>query len=262
MHTDKGFEDSAIISQDLSEKMASEIVLQVDVLMDAKDIDIQCVEIGKALHEGEVIMSYRAALEDQDATDIINKMVQKNAGSDSKELMDEIGKIKVKSKVTGKLQDIKVYSTIPTSEMSKSLASFVNKYNSPVDKMKSKLSKLGIDGSQYGTSGVLPPVGKLKHCEGKVLVEFYIKYHDKMSVGDKLVYFSALKGVVKEIFPEGKEPYSEYRPDEKVHSFLPVGSINARMVSSVLTLGSINKILIELDRHVKDIMGVKWDPNL
>lgn len=261
MHTDKGFEDSAIISQDLSKKMASEIVLQVDVLMDAKDIDIQCVEVGKELHEGEVVMSYRAALEDQDATDIINKMVQKNAGSDSKELMDEIGKIKVKSKVTGKLQDIKVYSTIPTSEMSKSLASFVNKYNGPVDKMKSKLSKLGIDGSQYGTSGVLPPVGKLKHCEGKVLVEFYIKYHDKMSVGDKLVYFSALKGVVKEIFPEGKEPYSEYRPEEKVHSFLPVGSINARMVSSVLTLGSINKVLIELDRHVKDIMGVKWDPN-
>lgn len=261
MHTDKGFEDSAIISQDLSKKMASEIVLQVDVLMDAKDIDIQCVEVGKELHEGEVIMSYRAALEDQDATDIINKMVQKNAGSDSKELMDEIGKIKVKSKVTGKLQDIKVYSTIPTSEMSKSLASFVNKYNGPVDKMKSNLSKLGIDGSQYGTSGVLPPVGKLKHCEGKVLVEFYIKYHDKMSVGDKLVYFSALKGVVKEIFPEGKEPYSEYRPEEKVHSFLPVGSINARMVTSVLTHGSINKVLIELDRHVKDIMGVKWDPN-
>ena len=261
MHTDKGFEDSAIISQSLSEKMASEIVLQVDVLMDAKDIDIQCVEVGKQLHEGEVIMSYRAALEDQDATDIINKMVQKNAGSDSKELMDEIGKIKVKSKVTGKLQDIKVYSTIPTSEMSKSLASFVNKYNGPVDKMKSKLGKLGIDGSQYGTSGVLPPVGKLKHCEGKVLVEFYIKYYDKMSVGDKLVYFSALKGVVKEIFPEGKEPYSEYRPDEKVHSFLPVGSINARMVTSVLTLGAINKVLIELDRHVKDIMGVKWDPN-
>ena len=261
MHTDKGFEDSAIISQSLSEKMASEIVLQVDVLMDAKDIDIQCVEVGKQLHEGEVIMSYRAALEDQDATDIINKMVQKNAGSDSKELMDEIGKIKVKSKVTGKLQDIKVYSTIPTSEMSKSLASFVNKYNGPVDKMKSKLGKLGIDGSQYGTSGVLPPVGKLKHCEGKVLVEFYIKYYDKMSVGDKLVYFSALKGVVKEIFPEGKEPYSEYRPDEKVHSFLPIGSINARMVTSVLTHGSINKVLIELDRHVKDIMGVKWDPN-
>lgn len=262
MHTDKGFEDSAIISQDLSEKMASEIVLQVDVLMDAKDIDIQCVEIGKPLHEGEVIMSYRAALEDQDATDIINKMVSKNAGNESKKLMDEIGKIKVKSKVTGKLQDIKIYSTIPTSEMSKSLAAFVNKYNAPIDKMKSKLSKLGIDASQYGTSGVLPAVGKLKHAEGKVLVEFYIKYYDKMSVGDKLVYFSALKGVVKEIFPEGKEPYSEYRPEEKVHSFLPVGSVNARMVTSVLTLGAINKVLIELDRHVKDIMGVKWDPNL
>ena len=262
MHTEKGFEDSACISQDLSTKMASEIVLQVNVLLDGKDIDIQCIEIGKPLQEGEVMMSYRSALEDQDATDIINKMIQKNTGDSSNELMDDIGKIKVKSKVTGKLQDIKVYSTIPTSEMSKSLAAFVNKHNGPVDKMKSKLAKLGIDGTQYGTSGVLPPVGKLKHCEGKVLVEFFIKYYDKMSVGDKLVYFSALKGTVKEIFPEGKEPTSEYRPNEKIHSFLPVGSVNARMVSSVLILGSLNKVLIELDRHVKDIMGVKWDPDL
>ena len=83
-----------------------------------------------------------------------------------------------------------------------------------------------------------------------------------MSVGDKLVYFSALKGVVKEIFPKGEEPTSEYRPEEKIHSFLPVGSVNARMVSSVLIVGGINKVLIELDRHVKDIMGVKWDPNI
>lgn len=262
MHTEKGFEDSAIISQDLSKKMSSEIVLQLDVLLDAKDIDIKCIDVGKALQEGEIIMSYRSATEDEDSTEVINRMISKNTGEDSKDLLDDLGKIKVKSKVTGVLQDIKVYSTIDTSEMSKSLASFVKKYNGPIDKMKDKLSKLGIDGTQYGTSGVLPAVGKLKHAEGKVLVEFYIKYYDKMSVGDKLVYFSALKGVVKEIFPEGKEPYSEYRPEEKIHSFLPVGSVNGRMVSSVLILGGINKIMIELDRHVKDIMGVKWDPNL
>ena len=187
-------------------------------------------------------------------------MVEKN--SDSKDLVNDLGKILIKSKVTGVLQDIKVYSTVDKSEMSKSLAKFVSKFDTPVEKMKSKLDKLGIDSSQYGTSGVLPAIGKLKHAEGKVLVEFYIKYKDSMSVGDKLVYFSALKGVVKEIFPKGEEPTSEYRPEEKIHSFLPVGSVNARMVSSVLIVGGINKVLIELDRHVKDIMGVKWDPNI
>lgn len=260
MHTEKGFEDSAIISHDLSEKMASEIVLQVDTLLDAKDIDIECLEVGSQLQEGQTIMSYRSSFEDQDATDIIAKMVEKN--SDSKDLVNDLGKILIKSKVTGVLQDIKVYSTVDKSEMSKSLAKFVSKFDTPVEKMKAKLSKIGIDGSQYGTSGVLPAIGKLKHAEGKVLVEFYIKYKDSMSVGDKLVYFSALKGVVKEIFPKGEEPTSEYRPEEKIHSFLPVGSVNARMVSSVLIVGGINKVLIELDRHVKDIMGVKWDPNI
>jgi len=260
MHTEKGFEDSAIISHDLSEKMASEIVLQVDTLLDAKDIDIECLEVGSQLQEGQTIMSYRSSFEDQDATDIIAKMVEKN--SDSKDLVNDLGKILIKSKVTGVLQDIKVYSTVDKAEMSKSLAKFVSKFDTPVEKMKAKLSKIGIDGSQYGNSGVLPAIGKLKHAEGKVLVEFYIKYKDSMSVGDKLVYFSALKGVVKEIFPKGEEPTSEYRPEEKIHSFLPVGSVNARMVSSVLIVGGINKVLIELDRHVKDIMGVKWDPNI
>lgn len=268
MHTEKGFEDSAIISKDLSEKMASEIVLQLDVLLDAKDIDIQCLPVGSKLQEGDIIMSYRSASEDKDATEIINRLVTKNSKNDpsSKDLLDELGKIKVKSKVTGVLQDIKVYSTIPVSEMSKSLSSFVIKQTAYSDKLKSHITKLGKDMKDvevYGTStDVLPAIGKLKHAEGKVLVEFYIKYYDKMSVGDKLVYFSALKGIVKEIFPEGKEPTSEYRPNEKIHSFLPVGSVNGRMVSSVLIVGGINKVLIELDRHVKDIMGVKWDPNL
>lgn len=76
---------------------------------------------------------------------------------------------------------------------------------------------------------------------------------------DKLVYDRALKGVVKDIFPEGKEPSSEFRPDERIDAFLSVGSINGRMVGSILTIGPLNKLMIELGRSVKDIMGIPYD---
>lgn len=238
--------------------MSSEIVLQMDALLDAQDTDIQCLKIGSDLQEGQVVMSYRSAFEDSEATDVISKIIQKNSGNNTKDIMDELGKILIRSKVTGTLQDIKVYTTVDPSEMSPSLRKFVEQHSSNIDVMKNKING-------YGSTvkvEVLPPIGKLKNAMGKVLIEIYVKYIDNMSIGDKMVYFSALKGVVKNIFPEGQEPYSEYRPEEKVHSFLPVASINARMVGSVPILGSINKVLIELDRHVKDIMGIKWDPEI
>lgn len=257
MHTDEGFEDSAVISESLSQKMGSEVILMLDARLNAKDTDIKWLKPGTPIQEGQVIMSYRSEFEDSEATDVISKIIEKNSGDKSKELMDELGKILIKSKVTGFIQDIKVYSTVEPSEMSPSLRKFVEENSSKVTALKNK-----INGFNTPKIEVLPPIGKLKGAEGKVLVELYIKYIDNMSIGDKLVYFSALKGVVKTIFPKGQEPYSEFRPNETVHSFLPVGSVNARMVSSVLVHGAINKVLIELDRKVKDIMGIKWDANL
>lgn len=79
---------------------------------------------------------------------------------------------------------------------------------------------------------------------------------------DKLIYGTAVKGVAKDIFPAGEEPYSEYRKNEKIHALLSIGSINARMVTSVLITTAINKGLIELSRHVKDMAGIKYDIDL
>jgi hypothetical protein len=98
--------------------------------------------------------------------------------------------------------------------------------------------------------------GKLKNVLDGVMIEFYIKYHDKLSVGDKIVAQSANKGVVRSLFPEGDEPYSEYRQDEKIHALFACRSFNARMVFSVIRSAAINKCLIELDRKVKEIMDI------
>ena len=83
-----------------------------------------------------------------------------------------------------------------------------------------------------------------------------------MSIGDKLIYYSAVKGVVKDIFPVGNEPYSEFRQDEKIDSLVSLGGINARMVTSVIKVGSLNKLLIELTRKCKDILDLPYDLNL
>ena len=83
-----------------------------------------------------------------------------------------------------------------------------------------------------------------------------MRYDDKMSIGDKLIYYSAVKGVVKDIFPEGKEPKSQFRPDEQIDAMLSVESINARMVGSIINTGCINKILVELARKSREIMGI------
>ena len=34
------------------------------------------------------------------------------------------------------------------------------------------------------------------------------------------------------------------------------------MVGSIIKVGSIQKVLVELDRSVKDIYNIKWDDNL
>lgn len=141
--------------------------------------------------------------------------------------------------------------------MSDSLRKVVSSYESEIKKLKtaSKGSMGGVEHTLEPTYK-LPPTGKLKNSPNHVLIEFYLRYDDKMSVGDKIVYYSALKGVCKDIFPEGKEPRSQFRPDEPIDAMLSVESINARMVGSIISTGCINKILIELGRKSREIMGL------
>ena len=80
-----------------------------------------------------------------------------------------------------------------------------------------------------------------------------------MGVGDKLTYNTAIKGVIKDLFPKDDEPTSEYRPDEKIDALLATASVTARMTSSVISSGIMNKIMIETARQCKDILGIKWD---
>lgn len=250
LNTDEGYEDSAIISSDLADDLTHSVVLKVEKVF-SKDTNIfNMVKVGQEIEEGDSLMVIQSAFDDEDTNILLKKLAL------DQDDINDLGRIKIKSKVTGVVQDIVMYRTVEKDELSESLRKAFNSYEKEIAEKRKIMKKYGIDSSSLPADYKLPATGKLKNAEDGVLIEFYLKYEDKMSVGDKLIYYSALKGTVKDIFPEGKEPRSSFRPDEKVHSLLSVGSVNGRMVTSILVNGAINKYLIELSRKCKEIAGM------
>jgi hypothetical protein len=98
-----------------------------------------------------------------------------------------------------------------------------------------------------------------KELDEGVKIEIYVSYKDDFSVGDKLIVLGAQKGVAKKVFGIGQEPKSEYRPEEPIDCVVSMRSFDARMITAPLQYCLANKFIVELDRQVKDIMGIKQD---
>lgn len=261
MYSDEGYEDSAIISNDLSRAMASDVVLMSPhhPIVISKDSNVyNLVKPGQAVKEGDTLLIIQKAYDDEDANILLKNLV------DDEEDITDIGRVPIKSKVTGFVEDVVIYRTVDTDELSPTLKKLVTDYEKRINKKKKEMQSCDVEYPDLytGPIGKLPPTGKLKNAADSVVIEIYLRYEDQMSVGDKLIYHAALKGVVKDIFTEGDEPTSEFRPKERIDAILSVPSIVARMTGSILINGAINKYLIELTRKCKDMLGIKYDDNL
>lgn len=253
LNTDEGYEDSAIISQDLANDLTHSVVLKVEKVFSKNTNIYNLAKIGQKIEKGDPLLTIQHAFDEEDS----NALLAKLADAEEDDITN-FGRQVIKSKVTGVVQDIIMYRTVEKDEMSETLRKTFNEYEKNISERRKVMKKYGIDSSSLPADYKLDATGKLKGAVDGVLIEFYLKYEDKMSVGDKLIYYSALKGVVKNVFSEGNEPRSSFRPEEKVHSLLSVGSVNGRMVTSILINGAINKYLIELSRKCKDIADIKY----
>ena len=244
----EGYEDSAIISNRLSQNLMSQVVVQKSVLLDEKTNVYNLIKKGKHVDVGDTLMIIQNAFDEEDANALLRNITDTD-------YVSTVGRVPIKSKITGTVQDIKIYRSCNLEDMSDSLKKIVSDYDSEIRRLRraAKGSESGLD---LEPDYKLPPTGKLKNSPNHVLIEFYLRYDDRMSIGDKIVYYSALKGVVKDIFPEGDEPKSDFRPNEHIDAMMSVESINARMVGSIISTGYINKILIELARKSREIMDL------
>lgn len=251
VNTDEGFEDSGVITEKMAKKLATPINYQFSAFIDPDTEIYKFSKVGDQVEAGDSIMIWMPPFDDEAAD-----LLLKNLSTDE---VTELGKRTLKSEVTGTITSIKIYRTIEYSEMSDSLARIVKAYEKPLIELDKKLKSKGIDISEIPAHYKLPPVGKLKGKEKGVLIEFYVEYLDTVGVGDKVVYFSANKAVEKSLIPLNLEPYTEFRPNESIDAFVSETSIDKRMVTSTLIYGSLQKLMIELDRSVKDIMGIPYD---
>lgn len=251
INSDEGFEDSGIISNSMAKKLATRINLQFSIILEKDTNLFSYAKIGDHVEAGDDLMVWQAPYDDEDANTLLKTL--------SKDEVSELGKRKLKSEVTGVVTAMKVFRTLEIDELSDSLKKFVNDYEKPLIALEKKYRENNLDISEIPAHYVLPATGKLKKAQDAVLVEFYVEYLDTVGVGDKIVYNAANKAVIKNVIPEGKEAYTEFRPNEAVDAFISEVSIDKRMVTSIVIYGSLQKLMAELDRSVKDILNIPYD---
>ena len=224
-----GYEDSGAGSEWLSEAMASDIVTMRPVVLDAKVNLLYLIEKGAQVREGDPVEDDNISL---------------------------IGRSVVPAKTTGIVSDIKIYRTCDLEDMSENLRKAVEKYEKEVDRLK-KIAKGSSGFMQLPTAGKLEQSGHVKNVENGVLIEVYIRYHDKLAIGDKLANLNANKIVLMNVYSNEDAPYTDYRPDEKIDIMSAATSIDGRMVTSPFKNGALNKLLLELQRQCSEIYGRK-----
>lgn len=247
------FEDSGICYQRFAESMATKVIDKEDHILDKDSNVFKIVNIGDHVEPEDALMIWQNPHEEEEANTLLRIL-----GNDQ-EMVSELGRRTVRSEITGRVADIRIYRTVEIEELSPSLQKIVKAYEKPIKEKKKKLNELGIESDFLPATYKLDPVGKLKKAQNAVLIEFYLERIDIISVGDKLTNYSANKAIIKHIIPTDQMAYTDARPNEPIDLFVGQISIDKRMVTSTMNYGSIQKLLIEFDRWAKGILGIPFD---
>lgn len=253
INTDEGYEDSAAITESFAKKIGSDVIMNIETKIEKKSNIVINKEVGDHVTEGDILFSIQEDLGDEASNTLLKNL------SMGKEQLSELSSKPIKTKYTGIVEAIEVYRTCEFEEMSDTLKQFVHKHEYQVEKMKKIYKKYGIDSSELPPTDKVPEIGKTKSVNDAVLVVYYIKHNDTVSVGDKIVFYSANKGICKYLIPENEEPYTEFRPNEHIDSFMSLSSVSGRMTCSIPIFSAVSKLMVELDRSIKDLAEIPYD---
>lgn len=256
------FEDSAFVTHKMSRDMATDMVMEKTVSIGKNSTVDYIVKKGQPIALGEDLIRFDTSYDDESLNELLA-----NVRDDLQEDILNLGKTSVTAKYTGVVEDIAVYSTVPLNELSPSLRKIVSEYQNYNKSRQKYLDKYdpNPDNKVYRmgvlfdkpTDVVKPDsYGKIRgeDAEDNVIIEFYIKYHDELSDGDKLASFTANKNTIGYMIPEGYEPFTEFRPYEEISTSLAPSAILQRGTPSVVTTACVYKVLIELKRKIYEIL--------
>ena len=252
------YEDSTEVTAKMAEEMSSEITMCKEVILGTNANVEYMVKVGDDVEVGDELIRFERSFNE----DSYNKLLA-GLGDELSQDISMASKDKVKAKYSGKITDIKIYSTVPLEQLSPSLRNIVSSYYNRVGKKKKILNKYDKSDSIVKCGLLLnEPTAPIQTSDGKVkgnqvgegvLIEIYITYVDELAIGDKIANFTALKGVVGEVIPPGQEAYTLFRPDEEISTCIAPAAIIARMTPSIILTLLGNKVLVELKRKLQDI---------
>lgn len=257
IHSSSVFEDSTIVTERLAERMGSYVTEMRPIKLGKNSNIYKMAKIGDNVKVGDSLMVIDESYNDA----YLNKLLSKMNMEDKDEFI-EAARTPIKSKINGKVVDIKIYYTIPKNQLSPSIQTVINNYEKTLRERKKKFESENIDLKNLLSldedSGYTEPVnGKVKGNkmdDNVVLVEFYIQTLNAFSVGDKLTYSVALKGVNQSLIPKGKEPELASDPNEKIDAFMSASGYYARMTNSFILSLMLNTIILGAEKKIKDIL--------
>lgn len=253
INSDEGFEDSGLCTERLAKELTTQVIYKFEHVIEKDAIIYATKKIGDYVNVGDSLLVWQDSFEDEDANALLRVM-----GKDTVEA-SELGRKTIKSETTGTVVGIKIYRTCELDEMSDTVRKLVKSYEAPIKELRKKLESEGIPTGTLPATYSLPSVGKLKRADDALYIEYYVQHDDIVGVGDKIVFFAANKAIIRHVVPDELSPYTDYRKNEPISAFVSVVSINKRMVTSTLVNGAINKILIEMDRKIKEKVGIPFD---
>jgi hypothetical protein len=251
------FEDSSIITERIAGRMSTEVVMFKAVVLGAKSQIHSIASVGSHVNAGDALMVYEDEIDDPE----INKMVSESDAAKDLTAIEELVNRTPHSKVTGTIHDIKIYYTVPTTEMSESVKKLVDWHNNRIKQRKKIMNEYNAPPpGEIVTDyiGITKPNASKKIrgevCPtGRILIEIYVKYRDTPNSGDKVTYFSSLKCVLARTIPQSLAPYPVKRPHDPIDAVLSPISLEARMVASVLYVLFGNKCVWGLKEKIRKI---------
>lgn len=262
------YEDSMWSDYRISRAMSADITMkEVDVVL-GKNSDIDfIVKVGDRVKNGDDLIRFDTSYTDAEMNELLHSIRQ-----DLKEEIVNLGKSKYTTKHDGVVAKIRVYPAVEPEEMSASLRKTVSVIQSHEKKRRSYMDKYDKNKDSVYRSGIFfnESVGTMKPDQyGKiggvdvqdgVRIEIYVTYHDEVSDGDKFAHMSANKATNGYMIPRGLEPYTMFRPYEEIDIPLAPSAILQRGTPSIITVMLGYKILIELKRHLFEMLtGIDWN---
>ena len=246
-------------SYKMSKKLGTSLTMMQSVKIDATDDIESVVKPGTEVLIGDPLIVFGLGDTGDKSVDNFLKAFQ---SSDTNSALDNAKRI-IRAKHSGKVADVRMYTTKSLERLSPSLFKIFDKYFKDNLQKRKILDKYDKTNSVYKMDTVFTlPTEPLKGSTIKgqtcdILIEIYIEHEDELSIGDKAAMYGASKQVCSEVIPLGLEPYTETRPDEEVSMFVCPSCILKRMIPSLIITASGNKVLVELKRSIARIWNEK-----